>query len=265
MCGRFTQLYSCPEILAFYRIVGDICPDLAASWNVAPTNQAVVIAGGCGGLALTRMAFGLIPSWAKDPAIGSKLINARAETLSEKAAFRHALQTRRCVIPVSGFYEWGRIETGTRKSRSAPEAPERATVASGQAPQRCGRQPYYIASVGGAHLSLAGLWEQWNDRLTFAIITVPANPLLATIHERMPAILSAEDARAWIETGDAALLKPYPRDDLSMWPVSRRVNAPDNNDSSLVEAAFAEPPPEPRDSARNNGEKPESPQFSFPF
>jgi putative SOS response-associated peptidase YedK len=118
--------------------------------------------------------------------------------------------------------------------------------------------------VGGAHLSLAGLWEQWNDRLTFAIITVPANPLLATIHERMPAILSAEDARAWIETGDAALLKPYPRDDLSMWPVSRRVNAPRNNDSSLVEA-IAEPAPEPRDSARNNGEKPESPQFSFPF
>ncbi|ADP72415.1 protein of unknown function DUF159 [Rhodomicrobium vannielii ATCC 17100] len=264
MCGRFTQLFSCPEILAFYRIVGDICPDLAASWNVAPTNQAVVIAGSCGGLALTRMAFGLIPPWAKGPAIGSKLINARAETLSEKPAFRQALQTRRCVIPVSGFYEWGRMGMRTRKSRGASKEPERAAVASGQAPQQSGRQPYYIASAGGTHLSLAGLWEQWNDRLTFAIITVPANPLLATIHERMPAILAAEDARAWIETGDASLLKPYPPDQLSMWPVSRRVNAPGNNDPSLVEA-IAEPPHEPRDPARNGGENRVATQFSFPF
>jgi len=271
MCGRFTQLFSWPEILAFYRIVGDICPDLAASWNVAPTQGAAVLAaGGDGGVALTRMIFGLIPSWAKDPAIGAKLINARAETIGEKAAFRHALRARRCVLPVSGFYEWGRMTVREPERAVASDgSPSAAALArlSARPSRDAGRQPYYITSADGAPLSLAGLWERWNDRLTFTIITVPANEVIAAIHERMPAILAPEDARAWIESGDVALLKPCEPERLSLRPVSRRVNAPGNNDAGLIEAVSEETsPPEPQTQPRNDGEKPsEASQFSFSF
>ena len=209
MCGRFTQTFTWAEVVAFYKLVDEIAPSLSASWNVAPTHNAGIIVPGRDGLSFQPMRWGLAPSWAKDPSIGSKLINARCETLAEKPAFRKALKSRRCIVPISGFYEWQK--------------------------QARGKQPFFVTSCDGSPLTLAGLWEEWNALLTFTIITVPANEKVAAIHARMPAILSREDALAWLKTGDTALLKPCPSDALATWPVSTRVNSPTHNDYSLIE------------------------------
>lgn len=208
MCGRFTQAFSWPEIVELYRLVDEIAPHLSASWNIAPTHNAGVIVAGRDGLHFKPMRWGLVPQWAKDPSIGSKLINARAETLGEKPAFRQALRSRRCVVPISGFYEWQRLGRG--------------------------KQPCFISGADGKPLTLAGLWEDWNGLLTFTIVTVPANEKLAPIHDRMPAILAPEDALAWLKTGGTALLKPCSSQALAAWPVSTRVNSPVNNDSLLI-------------------------------
>jgi putative SOS response-associated peptidase YedK len=176
---------------------------------VAPTQEAGVVIAGEAGPRFETMRWGLIPFWAKDPAIGGRLINARCETLREKAAFKHALSSRRCVVPVSGFYEWQRVGRG--------------------------KQPWYISGAHGRPLGLAGLWERWNDRLTFSIVTVPANEMISSIHDRMPAILMGDDIWNWLSTGDVALLKPAPADALIAWPVSARVNSPANNDARLIE------------------------------
>jgi putative SOS response-associated peptidase YedK len=209
MCGRFTQAFTWAEVVAFYQLVDEIAPSLSASWNVAPTHNAGVIVLGRDGLRFQPMRWGLVPSWAKDPSIGSKLINARCETLAEKPAFRRALKSRRCIVPISGFYEWQR--------------------------QGRGKQPYFVTSVGGEPLTLAGLWEEWNGHLTFTVITVPANEKVAAIHDRMPAVLSREDAFAWLKTADTALLKPCHSDALATWTVSTRVNSPANNDPALAD------------------------------
>jgi putative SOS response-associated peptidase YedK len=213
MCGRFTQAFTWAELVELYRLLDDIAPQLAASWNVAPTHSAGVIVLGGGGPRFMPMRWGLVPSWAKDPSIGGRLINARAETLAEKPAFRQALKARRCIVPISGFYEW------RREAR--------------------GKQPFLIGGADGRPLSLAGLWEDWNGLLTFAIVTVPANEMVAPIHDRMPAILAPDDALAWLKSGDTALLKPCATGMLAAWPVSARVNSPANNDRSLIESTAA--------------------------
>ncbi len=213
MCGRFTQAFSWTEILEFFELIDEIAPTLGSSWNVAPTHAAGVIVTADGGLRFQPMRWGLVPFWAKDPSIGSKLINARAETLHEKPAFRHALKSRRCIVPISGFYEW------QRQGRS--------------------KQPYFVTSVDEKPLMLAGLWEQWNDFLTFTVITVPANADISAVHDRMPAILPGEDALAWLKTGDTDLLQSCAPEHLRIWPVSTRVNSPANNDASLTEQLAA--------------------------
>ena len=230
MCGRFTQAFTWTEILEFFELIDEIAPKLGVSWNVAPTHEAGVIVSSDGGLRFQPMRWGLVPFWAKDPSIGSKLINARAETLAEKPAFRHALKSRRCIVPISGFYEW------QRQGRS--------------------KQPYFVTSVDEKPLMLAGLWEQWNDFLTFTVITVPANAEISAIHDRMPAILPGEDALAWLKAGDTDLLRSCAPEFLRIWPVSTRVNSPANNDSGLTEELAA-----PREDAPQN--KPE--QFVLGF
>ena len=137
MCGRFTQAFTWAEVIAFYKLVDEIVPSLAASWNVAPTHNAGVIVLGRDGLSFQPMRWGLVPSWAKDPSIGSKLINARCETLGEKPAFRKALKSRRCIVPISGFYEWQR--------------------------QGRGKQPYFVTSADGKPLTLAGCGKSGTD------------------------------------------------------------------------------------------------------
>jgi putative SOS response-associated peptidase YedK len=169
----------------------------------------------------------LVPYWAKDIKVGCANINAMAETVDTKPAFREAFQRRRCLVPVNNFYEWAKTDAG--------------------------KQPYAIALADRGLIALAGLWENWRSPAgewvrSFAIITTTPNGLCGKIHNRMPVILKPETWPAWLreEPGDAAQLKdmlgPYPSDEMTCWPVSHRVGSVKNNDASLIEpiTAFVE-------------------------
>lgn len=234
MCGRFTQSFTWAEICDFYRLIDEIAPNLEPTWNIAPAQPALVIAKDEDRSRFAAMRWGLVPFWAKDVSVGAKLINARAETLDEKAAFRYALRSRRCIIPASGFYEWRR--------------------------QPKGKQPYFVTSAGGEPLSLAGLWEVWNELLTFTVITVAANDAVAPLHNRMPAMLTQAEAEEWLAIGGAGLLRPCANEMLRMWPVSTRVNTSANNDARLVEEiAVAEVSPAPKPAGKAKEEQAEAP------
>lgn len=222
MCGRFTYLLSWEEIVALYELtaVTEMAPGWKPRYNAAPTQMMPVIrldADGRRELALLR--WGLVPSWAKDAGAGSQMINARAETVAEKPAFRAAFKTRRCLVPADGFYEW-------RKTATA-------------------KQPYRITMADGSPFAFAGLWERWSKGdqplETFTIITTTANELVAPIHDRMPVILDPADYDAWLESKDTAipmaLLQPYPARRMSAYPVSTRVNSPKNEDAAVIERA----------------------------
>ncbi|MGD8725986.1 MAG: SOS response-associated peptidase, partial [Gemmatimonadales bacterium] len=163
--------------------------------------------------------WGLIPSWAKDPTIGNRMINARAETVATKPAFEGAFKHRRCLIPADGFYEWQK--TGSRK------------------------QPYYIGRRDGSVFAFAGLWERWADEghdpiETFTIITTTPNDLLAPIHDRMPVILPTDRYDEWLDPANTetealqSLLGPAPAADLTATPVSTYVNSPHNEGPECV-------------------------------
>jgi len=184
-------------------------------YNVAPTQTAPVVRAQpqAGGREAVFMRWGLIPSWAKDEKIGNSLINARAEGIESKPAFRVAFRQRRCIVPVSGFYEWEKL--GAR------------------------RQPHYVTSAGDEPLALAGLWESWQSAEdgtveSFTVITTTPNEMMARLHDRMPVILDAADFGAWLDPASqdaartAALLRPYPAELMVSRPVSTRVNSPRN-------------------------------------
>jgi putative SOS response-associated peptidase YedK len=179
------------------------------------------------------MQWGLIPSWAKDPSIGSRMINARGETAAEKPSFRSAFKRRRCLVPASGFYEWKKLNEVKGKGG------------------RAAKQPFYIYRADEQPLVMAGLWESWNDPeigkplVTYSILTTDANAQLRELHDRMPVILEPEHFDAWLdpEQEDAAslqsLLKPAAAGVLAMHPVSTRVNSPKNDEASLLEPISA--------------------------
>lgn len=221
MCGRF-QLIAPVEALR--RLFGvNQRSNLAARYNIAPTQAtAVVRLDPAGGRELVMLRWGLIPSWAKDMAIGASLINARGESVAEKPSFRAAFQKRRCLVPADGFYEW----KGEGKTK----------------------QPFLIARRDGATFAFAGLWERWQGRdkdgpstiESFAIVTTDANDTLKAIHHRMPVILDRRDHAAWLDIENARageLLKPAPDDALAAVPVSTRVNAVRNDDAGVMEPA----------------------------
>lgn len=221
MCGRFTNLLSWDELVALARlIVPSYAPEgWKPTYNAAPTQSLPVVrlnAERQRELALLR--WGLVPSWSKDAKAGASMINARAETVAERPAFRAAFKARRCLIPADGFYEWRKVEGGAK-------------------------QPYRITMANGSPFCFAGLWERWTKGdqplETFTIITTTANELVAPIHERMPVILDPGDYDAWLESADTMipqlLMKPYPASRMSAYPVSTRVNSPRNNDSAVVE------------------------------
>lgn len=207
-------------------------------FNIAPTQPIVAITAASQGNGNTATFFqwGLVPSWAKDVAIGSKMINARSETVAEKPAFRAAFRRRRCLIPASGFYEW----------QKRPGA---------------AKLPFWISAADGGLLTFAGLWENWisadgSELQTCTIITTTANDSLAPIHARMPVILAREDFGAWLDANDEtdtaaalALLRPAPAKITTAWPVSTRVNNVRNDDASLVEPAESPAEAPPGDSA----------------
>ena len=188
-------------------------------WNGAPSQDLLVIRENhkTGERSLDLLQWGLIPHWCKDPTGGRKPINAKSETVARLPTFREAYQKRRCILPVDGFYEW------------------RAT--------KQGKQPYAIAMKDRSPFGIATLWENWQDPTTrewvrtFVVLTTPSNDLVSRIHDRMPAILNPADYERWLglEPDPRDLLVPFPSEPMTIWPISRRVNSPDNDDEQLLE------------------------------
>ena len=203
--------------------VGD-GPSLEPRYNIAPTQPVAAIrADADGRRSLELLRWGLVPHWAKDVSIGNRLINARAETVAEKPAFRQAFSRRRCLVLASGFYEWG--DTGD------------------------GKMPFFMSPVGGQCLAFAGLWERWHGSEEAAvescvIITTTGNTTLEAVHQRMPVILDDNAQTSWLAQDTStdecrALLQPAPEGLLSIRKVRRSVNNPRNEGAALIEP-FAE-------------------------
>jgi putative SOS response-associated peptidase YedK len=190
-------------------------------WNAAPSQELLVIRRNhqTGEVSLDPLRWGLIPYWCEDPRGGRKPINAKCETVDRLPMFRDAYRRRRCILPVDGFYEWKAIKGEKAK------------------------QPYAIAMKDGQPFGIGGLWENWNDPATgewirtFALITTHANELVAEIHNRMPLILAPSDFNRWLsEDPDVHnLLRPFPAEPMRIWPISTRVNKPENDDPSVLE------------------------------
>ncbi len=230
MCGRYT-VTSAPEALrALFRYAEQ--PNFPPRYNIAPTQPIAIVRLMDGKRQFALVRWGLLPSWVKDPAAFSLLINARGESVCDKPAFRNAMKRRRCLIPADGFYEWQ--AAGPRK------------------------QPFYVRARSGAPLAFAGLWETWigpngEEIETAAIVTTKANRTLAPIHDRMPVIVPPEAFDLWLDgaTVDAktaeALIRPAPDDLLEAYPVSAAVNRTANDNPKLLDlfTPDAEPPPQP--------------------
>lgn len=234
MCGRY-RLSTHPHALYEQFALELVNPDereLPPRYNVAPTQPvAAVRLRRDGRRELVLLHWGLIPSWAKDPAIGNRMINARSETVGEKPAFRNALRRRRCLIPADGFYEWQKQARGPK-------------------------QPFDITRTDGAPFAFAGLWEHWQgpngeEIESCAILTTEANSLMRPIHNRMPVILFPEDYAAWLAQDEVPLrdLEPLlgPREwpDMQAHPISTLVNNVRNEGSQCIAPApptDAQPP-----------------------
>jgi putative SOS response-associated peptidase YedK len=241
MCGRFT-LTTDPGVVA--RRFG--APPTQGGgttprYNVAPT-QTVVTVTAEGERRLEQMRWGLVPRWAKSPEIGSRLINARAETLAEKPAFREALRRRRALIPADGFYEWA-TASGPRgeqqskgQSKGQPKGSQRGQP----------KQPMHVRLRSGEPFAFAGLWEEWTPPAggpplrTCTIVTTAPNSLLATFHHRMPVILTPEAEGIWLDPQVTdperllPLLAPFPAEVMEAYPVSQAVNAVGNDSAQLL-------------------------------
>jgi putative SOS response-associated peptidase YedK len=240
MCGRFVSSSKPDEIARYFNanlaesLLSD--PD-APNYNVAPTNEVFVVYETGETRVVDTMRWGLVPFWAKDPAIGSKMINARAETVATKNAFRRPLEKRRCIIPADGFYEWKKI------------------------PGQKAKQPMFIHRADGDRFAFAGLWELWRNPersddeplQTCTIITGAANEAVADVHDRMPVMLPPDAWDPWLDRDvrDLAmvgkLLVPAPASIIAMHPVSTEVNRVANKGPSLIEPL---PPGEPPDAAQ---------------
>lgn len=221
MCGRYTLATSVEKLAEAFGLSGPVS-DLAPSYNVAPTQDVATILGDGEKRYLELMRWGLIPSWADDPGIGARMINARSETAAEKPSFRAAFKRRRCLIPADGFYEWQKT-TGAK-------------------------QPFYIRMKDERPFAFAGLWETWHEEdgpeiRSCTILTTEANDRLSPVHGRMPVILDPENYDFWMdpEVNDVAplngLLRSYPSEAMEAYPVSRHVNSPSNDDPECVESA----------------------------
>jgi len=216
MCGRYLITTPVEAIRQIFKV--DQRPNLAPRYNVAPTQAVPIIRRGEGGRELITARWGLVPFWAKDLKIGARLINARAETVAAKPAFRDAFRRRRCLVLADGFYEWQKTDDG--------------------------KQPHLIRVTGGAPFAFAGLWENWTDKGSgeridsCTIIVTEANALVAPIHDRMPVILPPESYDLWLDPSSAdgtTLLKPFPTAAMEAFPVSTRVGNVKNDDPGLIE------------------------------
>ena len=221
MCGRFTLTTPANALAEHFGAVLDDL-SLRPQYNIAPTHDVVVVRIENGERRLRTLRWGLVPYWAKDPAVGSRMINARCETAAEKPGFRDALRRRRAIVPASGFYEWKK--EGRRK------------------------QPFYFHARDNAPLAIAALWESWKShdghRLeTCCLLTTGANSLLADVHDRMPVLLSPHDYELWLDPtvrepeAVMPLLTAAPEDSLAMYPVDTCVGDVRNDDEHNIARA----------------------------
>ncbi|MGH6952942.1 MAG: SOS response-associated peptidase [Alphaproteobacteria bacterium] len=221
MCGRYSITMPVEAMRRLFRITGEL-PALLPRFNVAPGQAVPIVRPAEGeaadGRSLVMMRWGLIPSWAKEPQIGYRMINARAETMAEKPAFRAAFRARRCLVVADGFYEW----------KSAGRT----------------KQPYRIELADRSPFAFAGLWERWQAPEdapieSCTILTTEANELLRPIHDRMPVILDEAGHEPWLAVGQsrsvAGLLRPCPAERMAAYAISSRINSPRNDDSGVLE------------------------------
>ena len=234
MCGRYTSTTTMKDLAAIFEAEEVRAEPLPSRYNVAPTLDVYAVAVREGHRALGTFRWGLVPSWAKDPSIGNRMINARAEGIESKPAYRAALAKRRCIIPADYFYEWQR--------RSGPDG------------KPAGKLPYAIHRRDREPMAFAGLWDVWRDPddpdapllKTCVIVTGEANELMSPIHDRMPVVLGRDSWQAWLDPSTPAdearrLLVPAPSEWFEAFPVSSRVNNVRNEGPDLLEPL--DPPP----------------------
>ncbi|WP_438350043.1 SOS response-associated peptidase [Paenibacillus sp. FA6] len=220
MCGRYTITNSMEKLLIRYLTKDSTMLHYTPKYNAAPMQFIPAVIHNGSENRLGELRWGLVPSWAKDQKLGSKMINARAETLLEKASFKRLVSTRRCIIPADGFYEWKK--------------------------QGSSKQPMRIVMRDEDIFSMAGLYDIWIDSdgkklSTCTIITTTPNSLIADIHDRMPVILRRDDEAEWLsrdnhdESSLMALLRPYETDKMHAYPVSTAVGNVKNDSKELIE------------------------------
>ncbi len=222
MCGRFVATQTSQQVADFFGASAHAASP-APNYNVAPTTEVLGVVDSAGERSVEAFRWGLVPSWAKDVSIGSRMINARSETLAEKPSFKRLFRHQRLIVPVDGFYEW---KAGPR-----------------------GKTPMYIHSVDGSPLAMAGLWGAWRDPAapaeapwlhTCTLITTAANDTMAPVHDRMPVLLDAADWQEWLDASNSDtdvlqhLLRPAPVGVLTMHPVSTAVNSVRNKGADLI-------------------------------
>ncbi|MBW4577695.1 MAG: SOS response-associated peptidase [Aphanothece sp. CMT-3BRIN-NPC111] len=218
MCGRFSQSQSAEIIAKAFEV--DNVPSLSPRYNIAPTQPVGTIlqTGEQRKRQFQMLHWGLIPSWAKDKKMGARMINARAETVAEKPAFRAAFKQRRCLVVADGFYEWKQ--------------------------QDGKKQPFYCRVNDGQPFGFAGLWEHWEGEdgeaiESCTILTTEPNEIMRPIHNRMPVILDPKDYDLWLDSKVKSellqpLLRPYSAEEMAVYPVSTKVNKPVNDSSELI-------------------------------
>jgi putative SOS response-associated peptidase YedK len=228
MCNRYTQKQDLSKLKSRFRSQSALS-ELRPRFNLAPSQPApVIVADGERLLDLYR--WGLIPAWAKDPKVGYKMMNARAETVATTSAYRRPFQRQRCLVPADGFYEW----------KPDPINPKKAP-----------KTPMYITLASEAPFAFAGLWDVWKDAegkeiRSFTIITTSPNELIQPIHNRMPVILNPRDEDAWLDPAARpdqllGMLAPYPADEMTAYAVATRVNYVRNDSPDLIVPAGKEP------------------------
>jgi putative SOS response-associated peptidase YedK len=223
MCGRYTLSVPLSNLIDTFEVPPPEF-EYQPRFNIAPTQVVPVIAADERGRRMGLLRWGLIPSWAKDPGIGSRMINARSETVAEKPSFRSAFRKRRCLIPADGFFEWKK--DGGEEGRGASKTPFWIHLST--------REPF----------AFAGLWERWSppdgeDLFTFTILTTEATPSIHDIHPRMPVILPAQARARWLDPEASpeallGLLKPYSQGNLQSYAVASIVNSPRNDHSECI-------------------------------
>jgi putative SOS response-associated peptidase YedK len=224
MCARFQ--FAPPEEWVEEFGLGEV-PELPARYNIAPSQDVLAVRRAPAGEREARLLkWGLVPHWAEDPKVGARLINARAESVAARPAFRDSFRERRCLVPAQGFYEWKRF------GRS--------------------REPWLVRLKDARTFAFAGLWDRWTRQGTAvescALITTAPNPLVAPIHNRMPAILDHDAYAAWLdphasEADLQRLLAPFPAEAMEAFPVSPRVNSTDVEGRDLTDPVAPEPEP----------------------